>query len=163
RGILKLDGGLEAPIGHATESGSHFAFSFNTSDTTVTTDRGTGIILGVELEEVSSPIFPDTDDVIQFTYHIQGNSMTILDETNSLQNLNGSTLHITDRLNAGSSNDCHATLQLSRIYVTHTLTSNPETNSLSSPNQDSQASVESDTCRVTFNEIEISFADVLGQ
>jgi hypothetical protein len=160
RGLLKLDGGIEAPIGHATENGSYFAFSFNTSDTESVTDRGTGIIVGTELNTVN-PVFPDPGDSVQAIYQLQGNSVGIMDNTNNLQNLNGSTLHITNRAPDETDVDCHATLQLSRLYVTHTFDS--VSNKLSPVEYDSQSNIESTSCRITFNEIEIGFPEVLGQ
>lgn len=162
-GIMKLDGGSEAPIGHASENGSYFAFTFNTSDTSATTDRGTGIIIGMELEDIVSPVFPDLDDDSQFIYQLQGNSVTIIDESNTLQNLNGSTLHITDRLanEPDSNTHCHATLNLSRLFVSHTLNDNK--NSLSNIETDSQSNLDSSGCTINQSEIEITYDDVFGQ
>jgi hypothetical protein len=162
-GIMKLDGGSEAPIGHISENGSYFAFTFNTSDTSTTTDRGNGIIIGMELEDIVSPVFPDLDDDSQFIYQLQGNSFTILGESNTLQNLNGSTLQITDRLASepDSNTHCHATLNLSRLSVSHTL--NEQKNSLSDIEIDSQTGLESSGCTINQSETEITYDNVFGQ
>ena len=159
RGILKLDGGIEAPIGHATDNGGYFAFSFNTSDTSSITDRGTGIIIGTELNTVS-PVFPDPDDSEQFVYQIQGNSMEILDNSNSLKNLTGSTLLVTNKP-GDASKDCEATLKLTTVSVRHSLDS--VANLLTEPAPGGQSDIISSSCRINLNEIEIGFANVLGQ
>jgi hypothetical protein len=160
RGILKLDGGTEAPIGHSTQDGSYLAFTFDTSVTADPADRGHGIIIATELSSSFTPVFNQSEEE-QYIYQLQGNSFGILAEQNSLTNINGSSLQIASQTSQDDlGGACIATLKLQRISVVHTI--NTDKNELSSPTNGEALTIESTSCQVNQNEINISFENIVN-
>ena len=157
QGLLGLDGGARAPYGHSTQNGKHLAFVFDTLN------RGRGIEIATELRPFSAiPIFSGE------RYQLQGNHFKISDTTNTLSNINGSTLTLTDRLE-GDSNDieCHANLTIKGLKQEHTVGNN----TLTTPTTLGTTIVTSTSCKLgnptpgsqSGSEIELRFNNVFGQ
>jgi len=154
QGLLTLDGGAFAPIGHSTQDGKHLAFVFQRGFGKDNEDRGRGITIATELRsQTATPRFSEEGD----RYKLLGNSFGITTAENSLKNLNNSILILTDE-NSGS-NECHATLQESSSSLTHTVGDEIGENTLSAPASNSLASITSTTCNLSGGEIEMIFTD----
>ena len=144
QGLIGLDGGTNAPFGHSTQNGKHLAFALNTPE------RGRGLMIATELRSgLDSPIFSGEQ------YQLQGNSFNMTSTLNTLRNFNGSTLIISD----GTTEDCQANLTMTSITLNHDI----ESNTLEQAKLDPTETEASTTCRLNGSEIELVFADVLGQ
>ncbi len=149
RGLIGLNGGAQAPYGHATQDGKHLAFALNTDE------RGRGLIIATELREVSAePVFNGE------WYQLQGHTMGMLTSRNFITNLNGSRLQIEDRIPSDPADiDCHAEL----FPETLTLEHNINTNVLNPPSISTPSTIQSSACRLDGGRIELEFANFDGQ
>jgi len=150
QGIVMLDGGSEPPQGHSTQNGNYLAFVFDTTDFADSTERGKGIIIASALDSDFVPVFP-SESSEPFVYQLQGNSLAMENDSNTLKNYNGSTLSIS----ADATDGCKATLSLRNTYVEHTIsTSN---NTISAPQEKTFASSESNSCELNGSLLELNF------
>jgi len=159
QGLIQFDGSTGEPLGHSTQNGKYLAFVFNTAEVSDIQDRGTGILLATELNTSDNPRFSDEGE----RYQLQGNSFGMTSEKNILQNLTGSSLLISDRVDGEDiSIDCHANLNAQRIFIEHTV--GITENTLSDPEKQVESiPVSSQTCRLDGSEVEMSFENVFGQ
>ena len=150
-GLLSLDDGNEQPLGHSTEDGNYLAFSFNTTDTSSNTHKGSGLILAMALNSGATNFSDDR------TYHLQGNTLSVLGQPNQnvLTNWNGSTLTID-----GVGSNCNATLSLANLQVEQVVTENESSlNALKQTfNPSENNSIPSTGCDIQGNFITVNFA-----
>jgi len=156
RGLITLDGTF-SPKGHSTQDGKHLAFVYESGLDRNGLDRGRGITIATELS-ATVPIFPvlnnNEDNGVRYT--LSGNSFGINSDANTLRNVNNSILTLSDRIN--TSNDCHATLEGASTFIEH----NVGQNTLSTPRTETTEIIQSETCTLDGNRIEITFDPVTG-
>jgi len=153
QGLLGLDGGSRAPLGHSTQNGKHLAFSLDTRD------EGRGLIVAAELRN-STPVF--RSDESPYRFKIQGNTVEMGAGENAattFRNLTDSELLIS----ASSIADCSATISLRYIKTEH----DNEENTISTIKDSEEqlaANLIQDTstdCRFSGGEVEITFPELL--
>lgn len=151
RGLLGLDGGADAPLGHASDNGKYLAFSMNTDS------KGRGLILASELRDLT----PDFDST-PVKFNLQGNVFEMSTSANTLRNITGSIIEISE----SSTEDCEASLSLKYLKSVHNRDSNTISNSTSDSDvedglDEALLSASSASCSINGSEIEISFDDIL--
>lgn len=158
KGLLMLDQGSEAPIGHSTQSGDYLTFSFNTNDVEADENRGAGIIIASTVSDQT----PTTRGA-QWIYQLQGNSLTIEKGKNTYRNWNGSTL----KISSDTAGACNATLHLESLSVVQTIEEDRSEigssvfESASEPlNNDRSYTYDSTACTVLNSTITMEFEDV---
>lgn len=151
QGLLRLDGGADAPLGHVSDNGKYLAFAMNTDS------NGRGLILASELRTLS-PDFGSTP----INFNLQGNLFEMSSSANRLRNITGSSISISDN----GSEDCQASLEIQYLSTTHDTDSNTIVNSTSSADIENGMdanllAANSTSCTIDGSEIEITFNDVL--
>jgi len=152
QGLIALDGGSRAPIGHSSQNGKHLAFSFDAAI------EGRGLILATELR--ATPDF--SNGGVPYRYKIQGNTIEMkgLDDTATtiFRNLTDSELSIRD-----GAGDCSATISVKYVRTEHVISDNSinTKRDIEDTIPSNLLEATSSDCRVSGGEIEITFAEVL--
>jgi len=159
RGLITLDGSL-APKGHSTKDGKHLAFVYTTGLDRNGLDRGRGITIATELSE-TIPEFTNSNNE-DSRYTLLGNTFGINPGANTLRNVNNSILTLSDQISGNVNNDCSATLEGASVFIKHTVGTGITQNTLSTPLIEKAPNIQSETCTLDGNRIEITFDAVIN-
>ena len=147
-GLVGLDGGSRAPLGHSSQSGEYLSFVQDT------VDKGRGLIIASALRS-SSPVFqtqPQGGD----NYLLQGNAIEMASEGNVMRNISGSSLRFYAPA-TGQSEDCSALITLEQPVVhKFTLGSEPLPVTI-----EDQLTALSSACTINGAEVELTFDSLL--
>ena len=147
RGLIGLDGGSRAPVGHSTQNGKHLAFVQDT----VAHGRGLMIATETRSDKPEFPVSAGDRDI----YVLQGNTIEMTDSFSQVRNLNGSTLKIIGDIDIDT---CTAHLTVNHTTLIHNIDSNTLSTSTGTTEQ-----LTSSGCILNASsngEIEIQFANV---
>ena len=150
QGLIRL-GGTRPPLGHVSDNGKHMAFTLDTAD------EGRGLLLATELR-TTAPVF----DAEPTRFLLQGNVFEMSDETNTLRNVTGTELLISDDI----AEDCAANLNVTYLKTSHDIEDNIlENSTLASDVADgfdeALLASSSTACSIDSGELELSFDNVL--
>ena len=91
-----------------------------------------------------------------------GNTFGINDDANTLRNVNNSILTLSDRIEGDLSNDCNAEISGSSVFIEHTVGIEIDQNTLSDALTETTDSLQSASCIMDGNRIEIKFNALAG-
>lgn len=149
-GLIGLDGGQQAAIGHSSQNGKYLAFVQDNDE------QGRGLILASELR--NSP--PSFASLAQggTRYLLQGNAFEMYNEGNVLRNITGSSLTFYPA-SANSSEACNANIELNLAHLSK-FTFGTEAIPVS---DESTLSALSTSCQINNGEITLGFDSLLQE